>query len=79
MIRIALIIRIINALIRFTVNTDRSARMRYRACKNARITSVFEAFTAGVILAAGMFPRHHNIPFAAAPVIIIGTIFHGTT
>ena len=78
-VRIAFIIRIINTLIRLTVNADRPAGMGYSACKRPHIASVFEALTTGVILAAGMSAGHHDIPLAAAPVIVVGTIFHGTT
>ena len=79
MIRIALIICVVNAFIGLTVNTDRPARMCYGTCENPRVASVPEALAAGVILAAGMFSRHHNVPLAAVPVIVVGTIFHGTT
>ena len=79
MIRIALIIRVINALIRLTVNADRPARMGYRACKHPGIASVLEALAAGIILAAGVSAGHHDIPLAAAPVTVVGTVFHGTT
>ena len=79
MIRIALIIRVINAFVRLTVNADRSAGMGYGACKRPHIASVLKALAAGVILAAGMSAGHHDIPFAAAPVTVVGTIFYGTT
>lgn len=79
MVGITFIIRIIDALVRLAVYADRPARMCYGACENARIASVFKALTASVVLTAGMLTRHHNIPLAAAPVIVIGTIFHGTT
>lgn len=79
MICVAFIIRIINTLIRLTVNADRPAGMGNSACERPHIASVFEALTTGVILAAGMSAGHHDIPLAAAPVIVVGTIFHGTT
>ena len=79
MIRVAFIIRIIDAFVRITVNADRSAGMRYGTCKRPHIASVLETPAAGIILAAGMSAFHHNIPLAAAPLAVIGTIFHGTT
>ena len=79
MIRIALIIRVINAFIRLAVNADRPAGMGNRTCKRPHIASVFKALAAGVILAAGMSAGHHDIPLAAAPVTVVGTVFHGTT
>lgn len=79
MIRVALVIRVINALIRLAVDTDRPAGMGYGTRKRSHIASVFKAFAAGIILAAGVSARHHDIPLAAAPVAVVGTVFHGTT
>ena len=76
MVRIALIICIIDAFIRFTVNAYRITRMRYSACKRPHIAPVLKTSAAGIILAAGMSAFHHDIPLAAAPITVIGTIFH---
>ena len=78
-VRIALIICIINAFIRLAVNTNGSAGMRYGACKCSHVASVLKTSAAGIILSAGMSAFYHDIPFAAAPVAIIGTVFHRTT
>ena len=79
MVRIALIIRIINAFVRLTVNADRPAGMGDGTCKRPHIAPVLKALTAGIILAAGVPAGHHDIPLAAAPVAVVGTVFHGTT
>lgn len=79
MIRIALIIRIINAFVRLTVNADGIAWMGYGTCEYPHIASVFKAAATGIILTAGVPALHHDIPLAAAPVTVIGTVFHGTT
>lgn len=78
-VRIALIIGIINTFCCLTVDTDRLAGMDHGAFKGIRSFFFLDkAFAAGIVTVAGMLSAHHNVPFAAKAILIIGTILHRT-
>lgn len=79
MIRHTLIITVIDALYRLTVDADRMAWMRQGAAERIPPLSLLrKAFTAGSVTVAGMLASHHDITLAAHTILIIGTIFHNT-
>ena len=79
MIRHTLIITVIDALYRLTVDADRMAWMRQGAAESIPPLSLLrKAFTAGSVTVAGMLAAHHDITLAAQTILIIGTIFHNT-
>ena len=79
MIRHTLIITVIDALYRLTVDADRMAWMRQGAAERIPPLSLLcKAFTAGSVTVAGMLAAHHDITLAAQTILIIGTIFHNT-
>lgn len=77
MIRHTLIITIIDALYRLTVDADRMAWMRQGITERfSSLSLLCKAFTAGSVTVAGMLASHHDITLAAQTILIIGTIFH---
>ncbi len=77
MIRMALVIRVINTLLCFTINTDRLTGMLQRADISA-LTSLRKALAAGFITVAGMCAPYHDIALAAIILLIIAAVFHAT-
>lgn len=79
MLRHALIITVINALYRLTVDADGMAWMRQGITERfSSLSLLCKAFTAGSVTVAGMLASHHDITLAAQTILIIGTIFHNT-
>ena len=79
MIRHTLIITVIDALYRLTVDADRMAWMRQGITERfSSLSLLCKAFTAGSVTVAGMLASHHDITLAAQTILIIGTIFHNT-
>lgn len=79
MIRHTLIITVIDALYRFTVDADGMAWMRQGITERFSSLSLLrKAFTAGSVTVTGMLASHHDITLAAQTILIIGTIFHNT-
>ena len=79
MLRHTLIITIINALYRLTVDTDGMAWMRQRITERLSSLSLLrKALAAGAVTITGMLTSHHDVSLAAQTVLIIGTIFHNT-
>lgn len=79
MLRHTLIITIINALYRLTVDTDGMAWMRQRITERLSSLSLLrKALAAGAITITGMLTSHHDVSLAAQTVLVIGTIFHNT-
>ena len=77
MIRHTLIITVIDALYRLTVDADRMAWMSQGAAERIPPLSLLrKAFTAGSVTVAGVLATHHDVSLAAQTVLIIGTIFH---
>lgn len=77
MIRHTLIITVIDALYRLTVDADRMAWMRQGITERfSSLSLLCKAFTAGSVTVAGMLASHHDITLAAQTILIIGTIFH---
>ena len=77
MIRMTFVIGIIDAFYRFAVNADGLAGMNHGAFKGTHpLPLLKEALAAGVVAIAGMFSAHHNIPFAAQAILIVGTILY---
>lgn len=79
MLRHTLIITIINALYRLTVDTDGMAWMRQRITERLSSLSLLrKALAAGAVTITGMLTSHHDVSLAAQTVLVIGTIFHNT-
>lgn len=79
MIRHTLIITVIDALYRLTVDADRMAWMRQGITERFSSFSLLrKTFTAGAITVTGVLASHHDITLAAHTILIIGTIFHNT-
>ena len=79
MLRHTLIITIINALYRLTVDTDGMAWMRQRITERLSSLSLLrKALAAGAVTITRMLTSHHDVSLAAQTVLIIGTIFHNT-
>lgn len=79
MIRHTLIITVIDALYRLTVDADGMAWMRQGITERfSSLSLLCKAFTAGSVTVAGMLASHHDITLAAQTILIIGTIFHNT-
>lgn len=79
MIRHTLIITVIDALYRLTVDADRMAWMSQGAAERIPPLSLLrKAFTAGSVTVAGVLATHHDVSLAAQTILIIGTIFHNT-
>ena len=79
MLRRTLIITIINALYRLTVDTDGMAWMRQRITERLSSLSLLrKALAAGAVTITGMLTSHHDVSLAAQTVLVIGTIFHNT-
>ena len=77
MIRHTLIITVIDALYRLTVDADRMAWMSQGAAERIPPLSLLrKAFTAGSVTVAGVLATHHDVSLATQTVLIIGTIFH---
>lgn len=77
MIRHTLIITVIDALYRLTVDADRMAWMSQGAAERIPPLSLLrKAFTAGSVTVAGVLAAYHDVSLAAQTVLIIGTIFH---
>lgn len=77
MIRHTLIITVIDALYRLTVDADRMAWMRQGAAERIPPLSLLrKALTAGAVTVTGVLAAHHDVSLAAQTVLIIGTIFH---
>ena len=79
MLRHTLIITIINALYRLTVDTDGMAWMRQGITERLSSLSLLrKALAAGAVTITGMLTSHHDVSLAAQTVLVIGTIFHNT-
>ena len=77
MIRHTLIITVIDALYRLTVDADRMAWMSQGAAERIPPLSLLrKALAAGAVTITGMLTSHHDVSLAAQTVLIIGTIFH---
>ena len=77
MIRHTLIITVIDALYRLTVDADRMAWMRQGIAERFSSLSLLrKALTAGAVTVTGVLAAHHDVSLAAQTVLIIGTIFH---
>lgn len=77
MIRHTLIITVIDALYRLTVDADRMAWMRQGITERfSSLSLLCKAFTAGSVTVAGVLATHHDVSLATQTVLIIGTIFH---
>lgn len=77
MIRHTLIITVIDALYRLTVDADRMAWMSQGAAERIPPLSLLrKALTAGVVTVTGVLATHHDVSLATQTVLIIGTIFH---
>lgn len=77
MIRHTLIITVIDALYRLTVDADRMAWMRQGVAERIPPLSLLrKALTAGAVTVTGVLAAHHDVSLAAQTVLIIGTIFH---
>ena len=77
MIRHTLIITVIDALYRLTVDADRMTWMRQGITERFSSLSLLrKALTAGVVTVTGVLAAHHDVSLAAQTVLIIGTIFH---
>ena len=79
MIRHTLVIAVIDALYRLTVDADRMAWMRQGIAKRFSSLSLLrKALTAGAVTVTGMLAAHHDVSLTAQTVLVIGTIFHNT-
>ena len=79
MIRLALVIAVINALDRLTVNADHPAGMLDGTGKHIVSLPAFrKAGATGLVTIAGMSAAHHDVALAAQPGLIVGTIFRAT-
>ena len=79
MIRHTLVIAVIDALYRLTVDADRMAWMRQGITERFSSLSILrKALTAGAVTVTGMLAAHHDVSLTAQTVLIIGTIFHNT-
>ena len=77
MIRHTLIITVIDALYRLTVDADRMAWMSQGAAERIPPLSLLrKALTAGAVTVTGVLAAHHDVSLAAQTVLVIGTIFH---
>jgi len=72
-----LVIGIVHALFRLTVNADRTAGMLQRTHISV-IPPLGKALTASALTVAGMGASHHDIALAAIIFLIVTTIFHAT-
>ena len=72
-----LIIGIVHTLLRLTVNADRTAGMFQRTCIGI-ISLLRKALTACIVTTIRVFAAYHDIPFAAALILIVRTVFHTT-
>ena len=75
MICMALVIGIIDALYCLTVNADGLAGMKHGALEGI-LPLLNKTLTAGIITVTGMLAPHHNIPFAAQTILVVGTILY---
>ena len=74
-----LIVVIVLAVSGLAINADGMAGMSGRISKGiVPFSSLNEAFTAGIIAAAGMPATHHDIALAAEMLVIISAIINGT-
>ena len=72
MIRHTLIITVIDALYRLTVDADRMAWMSQGAAERIPPLSLLrKAFTAGSVTVAGVLATHHDVSLAAQTVLIM--------
>ena len=79
MLRHTLIITVIDALYRLTVDADRMAWMRQGIAESFSSLSLLrKALAAGAVTITGMLTSHHDVSLAAQTVLVIGTIFHNT-
>ena len=77
MIRHTLIITVIDALYRLTVDADRMAWMSQGAAERIPPLSLLrKALAAGAVTITGMLTSHHDVSLTAQTVLVIGTIFH---
>jgi hypothetical protein len=77
MIRHTLVITVVNTSDRLAVNADGSAGMLQSACKAVPLL-IRKAFTACLVIAAGMLSAHHNIALTAAITFVVSTVFYRT-
>ena len=79
MVSMTLVIRVKNAFYRLAVNTDGSAGMCHGTFEGIHPFPLLgEAFAAGFAAVAGMLSAHHDVPFTAQALIVVGTVFHRT-
>lgn len=75
----ALIILIIGTLGRLTVDTDIAGGVTGTVGVGiAGSLSGKKTLAASLILTAGMFSAHHNVPFGTHFFLVVGTVFHST-
>lgn len=70
-----LIIAVIGAVDRFTVNADRSARMLQRTLIGIAL-ALCKAFAARIAAVAGLFAAYHNVALTAAFFFVVDTVVH---
>ena len=79
MLRHALVVAVIDAFHRLTVDADNPARMRQGITEGIPSLSLLcKALTAGAVTVTGMPAAYHDVSLAAQTILIIGTIFHNT-
>jgi len=79
MTRYTLVVGIMDASTRLTINADRITGVTGTVLE--RIPSLFslgKAFTTGILAAGGVFAANHNVSLAAKMLVIVDTIFHRT-
>jgi hypothetical protein len=77
MFRVTFIIGIIDTLDSLTVNTDCAAGVIERTDIGI-VASLGKAFTACPVASIRMTASHHDVPFTAIIILIIGTVFYST-
>lgn len=75
MFGVAFVIAVIHTLYRFTVNADRPARVFQRTAVSV-VPLLGKTLTAGIRAAVRMGAAYHDIAFAAAPLLIVRTVFN---
>ena len=79
MLRRTLIILVVHALGRLTVDTDIVGGMTGAIGVGVAAAPAGEkALAAGLISAAGMLSSHHNVPLGTQSLLVVHTIFHST-
>ena len=77
MLRMTLIVGIVHALFRLTVDADRAAGVLQRTYISV-IPSLGKTLAAGAVTVAGMTASHHDIALAAIILLIVTAVFHAT-